>query len=384
MTRGALRTLVAAGILLGIGIIGGVLCLGLGITGCTYSPPPDVPLKEFTSRDPIATTVVPMLDAPLPKGKNVIWCASFQLAWDHLAQDVIKAPIELKDAVELSRQFNAATMPVGELPKDSYYAVAGKADKELADTIRREVAQRFSGRQVQSDLPEDPTSFLAFALLKANVKFAHPYFDSKMGIDFKDSNGGVAHVSGFGLLQDGSAQTNETLAAQVDVLYRKTEQNGYRPATEFAIDLDRTSQPSQIILAKVAPQATLGQTVQYVQDCIRNQKDKGDLKLDPDGTLAVPNMNLRIGHHFAEIEGRFLTNPGWREWFVGRALEIVEFRLDKSGADLAAESTIMLQKGSISDQYIFDGPFLVLMQRRGSTRPFLAIWVDNAELLAQP
>jgi hypothetical protein len=30
---------------------------------------------------------------------------------------------------------------------------------------------------------------------------------------------------------------------------------------------------------------------------------------------------------------------------------------------------------------IFDGPFLVMIQKAGSQNPYFALWVDNAELL---
>ena len=35
------------------------------------------------------SVIIPTLDTPIPEGKNVIWCASFQMAWDRLKNDVI-------------------------------------------------------------------------------------------------------------------------------------------------------------------------------------------------------------------------------------------------------------------------------------------------------
>ncbi|MCE5327371.1 MAG: hypothetical protein LLG01_13265 [Planctomycetaceae bacterium] len=32
---------------------------------------------------------------------------------------------------------------------------------------------------------------------------------------------------------------------------------------------------------------------------------------------------------------------------------------------------------------IFDAPFLLMMQRADSKRPYYAMWVDNAELMAK-
>ena len=35
------------------------------------------------------TVIVPTLDCPCPKNKNVIWCSSFQLAWNRMKDDII-------------------------------------------------------------------------------------------------------------------------------------------------------------------------------------------------------------------------------------------------------------------------------------------------------
>ena len=45
------------------------------------------------------TAFVPTLDTPIPDGKSAVWCASFQLAWDKLKEDVIKGPVEITNAV---------------------------------------------------------------------------------------------------------------------------------------------------------------------------------------------------------------------------------------------------------------------------------------------
>jgi hypothetical protein len=54
------------------------------------------------------TVVVPTLDTPMPKGKNVIWCGTFAMAWGELSTKVVKEPIRLKDAGEICGRLNAA------------------------------------------------------------------------------------------------------------------------------------------------------------------------------------------------------------------------------------------------------------------------------------
>jgi hypothetical protein len=41
-------------------------------------------------------------------------------------------------------------------------------------------------------------------------------------------------------------------------------------------------------------------------------------------------------------------------------------------------------KSEAGREFYFDHPFLVLMKKWGSRRPFFVLWVDNAELLLRP
>ena len=61
------------------------------------------------------TAVVATLNCPLPEHKNAIWCATFQMAWDRLKQDVIGEPIQLPGAEELANRLNGTQFPDGNI-----------------------------------------------------------------------------------------------------------------------------------------------------------------------------------------------------------------------------------------------------------------------------
>jgi hypothetical protein len=65
------------------------------------------------------------------------------------------------------------------------------------------------------------------------------------------------------------------------------------------------------------------------------------------------------------------------------AMQSIRFRLDERGAILKSEAGVALSEdGSKPRQFIFDKPFLILLERRDAARPYFALWVDNPELLA--
>jgi len=62
-------------------------------------------------------------------------------------------------------------------------------------------------------------------------------------------------------------------------------------------------------------------------------------------------------------------------------MQKIEFKLDRSGAELEAESKMECYPAPV--HYDFDSPFLLYMKKRDALYPFLVIWVDNPELLVK-
>ncbi len=141
-------------------------------------------------------------------------------------------------------------------------------------------------------------------------------------------------------------------------------------AGEFALDLDRTSQPSQVILACMKP----GDSLAATWDGLKGKMSQGDSEHDNVGELVVPNLNFKIDHRFKELE----TNPD-----VIRTHQSIEFLLDRSGAAVGSQAYIEVREGGMGCLFRFTRPFLIVMRKRGATEPYFVMWVDNAELLCK-
>jgi hypothetical protein len=60
-------------------------------------------------------------------------------------------------------------------------------------------------------------------------------------------------------------------------------------------------------------------------------------------------------------------------------MQMIQFRLDRSGAELASEAKVYCKPGETF--FHVNRPFLVIIKKRTRKKPFLVVWVDNAELL---
>jgi hypothetical protein len=204
------------------------------------------------------------------------------------------------------------------------------------------------------------------------------------GITFTDSQGTQTQVAGFGLWRAYLRQY-KNLREQVEVLYaRRAEDRPSYEIAECAIDLCRHSEPYQVVIAKVEPRNSLGDTLDYVRQQIADSQEQPAYTLNSrfgaNDEMRAPEMFWRIDYRLKELIGRMVVNAK-PPMPVVEALQTIEFRLDRCGAVLESESTLAVE--SSPRHFDFNRPFLVYMQKRGAERPFFVMWVDNAELLAR-
>jgi hypothetical protein len=329
------------------------------------------------------SVIISTLDTPIPEGKNVIWCASFQMAWDHLKKDVIGEPVRVANAEVVADRLNKAMVKDADLPDGSYYAAAGFTKDGIAERIRREMKERFQKEPM--DLNDKEAAILAYAYLRASVPFTLPFFDNDQEFLFTDERGQKTSVSSFGLRQKDESKYRD-LRNQVEVLYLQRGEKWGQPPTAFALDLCRDSKPNQVILACIPRKGTIQATLTDVEQKItEGRPEEYERRLGSISTLLVPNLNWEISHHFAELESadRQLLNAKFKGLWIDKALQTIDFRLDRSGVELQSEAALSAKSAS-APNFCFDRPFLIVVKKRNAEHPFFVMWVDNAELLCKP
>jgi len=361
-------------------VVAGAYVYHRATAGRPYDPPP---LAFRGPSDQLRrTVVVPTLDSPIGERTSAIWCGSFQIAWNRLRDDVAKGPIKLDGAQVVADRLNRADLSEDDLAPGSAFAAAGWAADGVAGRIQAEMARRFPDAP-RPDFDVDPTGAVAYAYLEASAKFDLPFFDSDDPLQFTDSKGDATAVGAFGIRKK-DEYAYDRLREQVHVLFADREKVMKDPkGAEFVLDPCKTSQPYQIVLARVARQATLADTIAQVEQKIaaNARVDPYLTSLQPLDTLLVPNLAFEISHRFREVEGadKRFSNPGLRGQYLAAAMQTIRFRLDRSGVELSSESKVYVKPAA--SHFHFDRPFLVYLKKRGGGRPVFSMWVENAELL---
>jgi len=305
----------------------------LANSGCSPDkdtiPVPDLEITyDGNSTGLKQTVILPTLDTPMPKGKNVIWCSSFQLAWNELKNDVIGEPVKLISAGEIANRLNLARQSRADIPDESCYAAAGLVKDGIVEKIQTEMAKRFPSEPQPDFSDVSPIDvIIAYSYLTANVKFKIPYFENQKEFIFRDSLGNQTPVTSFGIRPEDDYAYRK-LRKQVEVLY-----SSYYPdpdtvaLMEYAIDLCKDTKPNQIVLAVIEPKETLEKTLEYLNDKIVGFATEEYLqKFGINDVILIPNILWRITHNFKELEGKYLGNKGYESLYIRLALQMIQFR----------------------------------------------------------
>ena len=326
------------------------------------------------------TVIVPTLDSPCPPGKNVIWCSSFQLAWNEVKDNVIHAPLQVIGAEEIAARLNAARQSSSDLDPKSFYVAGGWIKDGVVDKIRKDMAVKFPSHPLP-DFNDYDDGILAYSYLNANVPFKYPFRQVHQGFTFTSSQGAKADVEAFGVWEAYQGRYKR-MREQVQVLYCRSGTHPWE-VVGYALDLCGYSQPYQLVVAVTEPRSSLAETIEHLRLQIDQYEKSGHHRtasqLGENEALRVPEMVWRIDHRFTELIGERLANIGGP---ITEAMETVEFRLDRSGATVESEA-LLATKAAALMHFVFDRPFLVYMQKRGAEQPFFVMWVDNAELLVR-
>ncbi|MHC4284314.1 MAG: hypothetical protein ACYSWZ_15280 [Planctomycetota bacterium] len=271
------------------------------------------------------TVILPTLDTPMPKGKNVIWCSSFQLAWNQLKDNVIGEPVKLIGAEEIANRLNLAKQSRADIPDESCYAAAGFAKDGILKKIQTEMAKRFPSEPQPDFTDASPIDvIIAYSYLTANVKFKIPYFENQKEFIFRDSQGNEIPVSSFGIRPE-DHDAYQKLRKQVEVLYYSHHPDSFN-LMEFAVDLCKDTKPNQIVLAVIEPKENLEQTLEYLDDKTAGfTREEYSHRFGINDVLLVPNIFWKITHHLKELEGKHLGNKGYEDLYIRLALQMIQF-----------------------------------------------------------
>lgn len=357
--------------------------------------------KTVDTADLKQTSVVATLDCPMPEHQNVIWCSTFQMAWDKLKNDIIGEPVKVPDAEKLVARLNQGEVSTRDIEEESFYSTAGIVKNGIIEEIQKEMKQRFPSEPmpVFEELDILPPvikekTIVSYSYLEIDAGFKYPFHNTDDAFTFQDSQNKRIGVTAFCTDKKG---LDSALREQVEILYYKEGERSN--AAELVVDLCKHTRPYQVILALVPRCETLGEAVATIEEKISEFKEDPDYevlrKLRPaQGTfrpadrLIVPDVLYKLTHQFSELKGKEIKNEKYLDYWFLIVKQMIDFSLSRTGVTMKSQAIIAppppAARMPVPRRLYFNRPFLVYAKKRqGGTNPFFVMWVDNAELMKE-
>lgn len=299
---------------------------------------------------------------------NTIWCGTFQLIWNDLKNDLAKQDIKFAPQLQVVENLNKETFTVNDISDKYYYKKYGTPTLDLKKEIEKAIKDKFNEKSDILDdfewIVKDTEDYFLYAMLKKDFKFEKE-FEELENCKFKD----YEDVSYFGI--KGSNDNNE-VRKQINVLYYNSKDN-------FAIKL-KTEQEDEVIFCK-NPQ---GDTFNQIYKNIINQSNiyNGSKEVKKGEALKIPNIKLKQKTEFKELQNKpFLFSNG-SIYGIEKAIQAIEFELDRTGGKVKSEAGMMLRKGSAmrldeTREFILDDTFAVFLIENDKDTPYFSAKISD-------
>jgi hypothetical protein len=324
-----------------------------------------------------STRVEGYLEVPIRSGTNILWCGTFQLAWNEICS-LIGEDIHFDSDPGIVAVMNKKSFTGRDLDEECYVALAGFVRDGIYRDIDKALKTKFKGqatpRYKPTTLPR-PQDIAAYAYLFKNMEFAEPFERMDDKLTFKGQP-----VAAFGMGED-FKPGHVLLCPQISIL-------DYKDPDDFVIELITKTKGERIVLAKIRPQKTMDSTILAVQSRTKTAKPSEAI---PGDVLKVPKLNFDITRKYEEIEGLRLVakNPKVaKDLLLLSAVQNTRFQMDEKGVRLKSEAHLAFGCAANitplpQHVMIFDKPFLIMLQRADAKTPYFALWVDNADILVR-
>jgi hypothetical protein len=274
--------------------------------------------KQISSIALQKTDFVPSLDSEITPNRNLVYCATFQLVWNQLIDEIIRSPIELDGSLQFVQSLNKRLFEKQDISPSCYMAMAGFEQDGIVEKIRNELREKFHrepGFDIQLPMPD---AIISYAYLEKSLCFETKFDVYAEPLLFSDG----INVQTFGVAKIGMA------SSQLAVL-------DYRDSGDFILKFQKlaNSDSDEIVLAKVAPKSTLLETVESV---LLRTNEKSNVSttnrsLDITEKVQIPKLGFDVLRQYHEFEGRNILNQGFEGYFIAKALQAIKFQLDETG-----------------------------------------------------
>lgn len=297
--------------------------------------------------------------------ENSIWCGTFQLIWNDLKNDLAKQDIIFTPQLKVVENLNKETFKSSDILDKYYYKKYGVPTLELKQEIENAIKEKFNEK---SDILDDfswgnSNGYFLYAMLKKDFQFEKAFEEMENG-KFSD----YENVKYFGIKEESKS---DELREQVDVLYYNTKE-------DFAIKL-KTNKEDEVIICKNPKGNTFNQIYNNILE--NSNRYNGSKSIQKGELLKIPNIKLDEKEEFKEIENKEFNFADGTPYVIEKAIQTIQFELDKTGGKIKSEAGMMLKEACIEPseirEFSIDNTFAIFLKEKEKSVPYFAAKIND-------
>lgn len=327
--------------------------------------------------------VLPSIDDEISADSMRCW--TFQLVRNDMVNELIKQDVVFKPQLKIVENLNKQTFSNKYLSENSYFAKFWLLTLDLKDKIENWIQEKFNetsdvlDQLDWSNVPQsddyynwkDEKKYAFYTMLKKIFNFEYVFDElNKWLFDNKYND-----IEYFWIKWTSSSD----LYNQVYIYYYDSEDS-------FAVAL-KTKEWEDIILERWTQWNSF---MEIFNNILKKSRDYNWAhSFTEDDYLKVPNLKMKTLTEFEDLEDKPFYAANWDVCNIEKALQTIEFELDKSWWYIKSEAVIVTQEFGAMPWFIiehenryfyFDKPFVMFRKESDKDLPYFAAQISDITL----
>ena len=297
--------------------------------------------------------------------ENKVWVGTFELVWNDLMDNVVKAPIIFADEHNsLADEFNKQDFKKDYLSDNSYYITHGIMTNSLKKTIENDLKNKFNEKSdFLDELNWNGKNFLAYSMLKKDFEFVTEFKKLKKE---KFANG-TKKVKYFGAKYNSSTNLREN----INVLF-------YNDKNDFAVQIN-TKQKDKVILYRTNDNLSFEKLYSDLLD--KSSKYEGLKSFSSKDELKIPFVEFKTKHIYNDLKNKSIAGTNIT---IDEALQTINFKMTNKGVKLKSEAGLVMKMSleptpNSTRKFYFDNKFILFLIEK--EKPYFALRITDDSLL---
>jgi len=381
-------------------------------------------IKSIDSSQLKSTIITPVLDTKIENGKNMIYCASFQMAWNSLCKDVLKETAEIENAPEYVKLLNDNINEPLSLPEESCIAMAGFKKDNIEEKFLDTLKDKFKNLSKETislynpKLKNDNDIGVLSSFFK-DIKFEFPFKENNVIFKFGKDN---VKVKSFGL-ENYFSYRESVLCKQFKVLYQfkenlKIDSTSFKTLSQILprgliIKLVTSSKTDDLIISTIPVENSLNKSYEKVMEIVDNSNvehflniinkhinhpidennvifnvdlTNKEINLSDNFSIFIPIININFNNAFSDLSNTnsinlkpIKINNIKSILYNNQSLIIKINNIEKMLKSFTYDSEMTERKKPY--KYSIDSPFIIFLKHKSSKYPYFMAYICNDELL---